>query len=458
MLALRRFSVLLVFSAVAVPEAAASTSQRPNVLVIVTDDQRQGTLSVMPQTRDWFIQRGVRYPNGYVTTPMCCPSRASIFTGRYAHNHDVHTNWEAGALDQASTVQRYLREAGYLTALAGKFLNKWDVSVPPSFFDRWAMYSPPLTGDGYYDNEFNVDGNITTIGSYATNFLRQRSVGFLEDFEEQDDVPWFLYVAPYAPHFPARAAARYRQAPVGGWDGNPATAERDLSDKPSWIQARTSDLEDGQQRRRKQLRALMSVDELVGALRDALADLGERRDTLAIFISDNGYLWGEHGWSGKSVPYPQATDVPLFARWPGHLAPGQGDTRSVANVDLAPTILDAAGITPDPRYPMDGRSLLGSEARTHTFMEWFRAPDTPVRQDWASVRTADVQYTEYYDAHGQIAFREYYDLSEDPWQLNNLLGDGAPENDPPDAELTQLSLQLMEDRSCVGATGPGSCP
>jgi hypothetical protein len=138
----------------------------------------------------------------------------------------------------------------------------------------------------------------------------------------------------------------------------------------------------------------------------------------------------------------------MYVRWPGHVTPGAVDGRLTGNIDIEPTILDAAGIA--PAHTMDGASLLGPGARDRLLLEYFLSPDSPLRS-WASDRTKTYQYVEWYDAAGTIVFREYYDLVNDPWQLTNLLGDGTTSNDP---NVTQLHTRLTADRTCAGATCP----
>jgi arylsulfatase A-like enzyme len=452
----RALGSLLILSAAVTAHAAApaiaSLEPPPNVLVIVTDDQRAGTLGVMPRTRHWFADRGVRYPNAFATTPLCCPSRASILTGQYAHNHGVLTNADTGQLDLSSTVQHHLRQEGYLTGLAGKFLNEWPVESDAPDLDRWAVYSPPGSTGGYSPSRFNVNGDLRTVERYSTDYLAARAAGFLRWFEARDDRPWFLYVAPFAPHLPATPAARHADAPVPRWNPGPAVGEPDRSDKPPSIRAKgfTADVEEV---RARQLRTLMSVDELVGTVRDTLRALGEERDTLAIFMSDNGFLWGEHRLMAKRVPYGLSIRIPLVARWPGHLAPGTVDPRLAANIDLTPTILEAAGI-PLPA-DLDGRSLLEPGERQHLFLEYAFDTGSDVLS-WQSVWTGTVQYTEWDEMGG--TFREYYDLDTDPWQLGNRLHDGNQENDPPPGTLDQLAGLVEAGASCAGTEGPGACP
>jgi arylsulfatase A-like enzyme len=431
---------------------AGGAATPPNVLVILTDDQRPGTLSVMPETRRWFRKHGVAYPNAHATTPLCCPARASLLTGKYAHNHGVETNHDVAALDFASTVPRYLRDAGYTTAYAGKFLNGWEADPP--HFDRWATFASPWIGHGYTGARFNVDGVTTTVESYSTDYIRRWSVRFVETAEADDDRPWFLMVAPYAPHLPATPAKKFEDAPVPKWNPSPAVLEKDRSDKPPHVNEAAVKLAAMKTARRNQLRSLMSVDVLVARLMETLASRGENADTLAFFTTDNGFLWGDHGLRGKRYPYTFSRKVPMLARWPGHLVPGTVDVRLTANVDIPATILDAAGVIPDA--PLDGRSVVDPWQRDRLFLEYMADPDAGV-PSWRSIVTKDVHYVEYLDGE-EITFREYYDLEGDPWQLVNLLGDADTSNDPPPEMIEALGAQAELDAGCSGTDGPQGCP
>jgi arylsulfatase A-like enzyme len=193
----------------------------------------------------------------------------------------------------------------------------------------------------------------------------------------------------------------------------------------------------------------MSVDDLVDGLFVRLEDLGEQAHTLAIFMSDNGLLWLEHGlagaWHGKRMPYDGAARIPLMMRWPGHTN-RTTDDRLAANIDIAPTVLEAAGI--DASF--DGTSLLGPR-RDRLLLEHWRDARSRI-SDWAAIRTRRFLYSEYYDSSGEVFFREYFDLASDPFQLENRLGDDDPTNDP--ERVGALSEELSSLRSCVEA----SCP
>ena len=435
---------------------------RPNVLIFVTDDQRaEGTLEAMPHTRAWFQEGGTRFPNAFATTTLCCPGRASIFTGRYAHNNGIRTNggWDLiQRLDQRSTIQRYLKDAGYRTALVGKYFYSWNFSVPPPYVDDWA-----LTAGGYHNAYFTVNGQGRHV-PYATDFTAEHALSLLQGYEANDAQPWFMYVGTNAPHLATEPEAAYAQAPVGDWGGNPAVFEQDRTDKPPWVRAFNPLYGDAFQEvlevRRGQLRTLMSVDDLVGSVMNRVQSLGEGGNTLAFFLSDNGLMWGEHGLGvEKRFPYDQSTQIPFLVRWPGHVGVGATDHRLVANIDVLPTVLEAARQTADPAIPVDGRSLFLRQRRQYLLLEYWRGPDGGP-PGWASIRTPTYHYIEWYqDDAATISFREYYDLAADPWQLQNLLADGNPSNDP---NLSALSFQLAQDRSCVGAacgsTGPSPPP
>jgi arylsulfatase A-like enzyme len=412
---------------------------RPNVMVIVTDDQREG-LKVMDKTRAAFADDGVLYDNAFVTTPLCCPARASIMTGRYVHNHGVMSNGEEDwkDLDHTQTLQAHLHDAGYKTALFGKFLNHWPVTMDPPNFDEWALL-PDVTGRlGYYGSDWNVNGSIEKIERYSTRYLSDTTVDFIETQEAADTEPWYVYLATGAAHRSFVAEPKYADAAVPRWSGNAAVFERNKSDKPSYVRNADFTFAEGKTLRKKQFRTLMSVDDMVGRIVSTIESLGE--DTLILFTSDSGYMWGEHGLANKQVPYQQSIENVMWLRWPGH-ATGTTDERIVSNVDIAPTIAAATGIT----IQTDGHDLMdASWSRDRILLEYFGDDHAPTIPLWASTWTPEGQYIEYYSAAGDLIDREYYDLMADPWQLTNL-------KSPPDPSWR---TRLSADRSCSGPTCP----
>jgi len=422
---------------------------RPNVLLLVTDDQPLHTEWAMPVLRDMIKRSGVRFTRAYATTPLCGPSRASILSGRYAHNHGVLQNGRPERLDQSTVLPRYLREAGYRTAMFGKYLNGWDVHQAPPHFDEYALMHPPKYGETWW----NVNGKVSRKRAYSTSLIRDHAVRFLRRHRASGR-PWFLYLTPYAPHAPFTPEARYANLSVPSWRGNPAVAESDKRDKPFYIRRSDPDLHRARRIRAGQLRTLRSVDDLLGAVRDELRAQRRLDDTLIIVISDNGYCWGDHGWHAKSVPYSPAVRIPLYLSWPaGGLGRGATDDRLVANIDIMPTILDAAGIDPGAAR-LDGRSLLRPGERDRLLLEWWKRGPGQAGHSWAATVTRDYQYIEHYDTilrrgrpvgSGAVVHREYYDLRKDPHQLTNLLhrtGSGVARR----LDVAGLSARLAADR------------
>ncbi|MDP9223260.1 MAG: sulfatase [Actinomycetota bacterium] len=434
-------------------------AHRPNVLIILMDDQRSGggSLAAMPKTRRWF-RKGKRFSNFFVTTPLCCPSRSSILTGRYAHNHGVKQNSEANHLDPRSTIERYLHDAGYFTGIAGKYLNRWKPTEPPPYFDRSALISDENQYENvYYDFRAGVDGRaidyagLSPYDKYSTHFLSDHALGFLRSWHRRDSTrPWFLYVAPYSPHPPYQPEPKYENAPIPRWRPDPAVGERDRSDKPDWVRRSHVELGEASSIRAQQLRTLKSADDMVGRIFRRLLKQHDLGNTMVFFLSDNGFFWGEHGLEKKSQPYIQAVHVPMMMRWPGHVR-GRRATRLTANIDLAPAILSATGIQPSPQFPMDGKSLLTKNTRRRLLLEYWKGGWEPLHVPrWLSTLTADSQYIQYYK-HSKVIFREYYNLRKDPWELHNLLRDGDPSNDP---NVRALASVLRRERTCVGSQCP----
>jgi arylsulfatase A-like enzyme len=425
----------------------AARHARPNVLVIVTDDARAETLQAMPKTRRWIGDAGITFTNGFAPTPSCCPSRASIFSGRYVHNHGVLRQQLAGRLDQTTTLARYLKDAGYHTAMAGKFLNRWPLRTPPPGYDRYA-----LANGGYYDQVWAVDGAVRRVHTYSTTFIGDQALTYLDEFERDDATPWFAYLATFAPHDPRVPEPRYAKASFPAMDTVGPKTVPPVAGKPRYLADRASvSLAEAARVRTGQLRTLASVDDLVDRVMRRLSETGELDDTLVFFLSDNGYAWGEHRHIGKFTPYTESIKVPFVVRWPGHLPAGTVDDRMVATIDIKPTVLAAAGIGLRDGDVVDGRSLLDGGRRERLLAEyWQDQANAPGIRDWAALRTPTWQYIEDYDQPGGATFREFYDLVRDPGMDHNLLADADPANDPPPG----VQAELAAARTCKGA----SCP
>jgi arylsulfatase A-like enzyme len=420
--ALRRALVALV---AAIALAPSSATARPNVLVLLTDDQRpEQTMQVMDATRHIFGRGGTVFPHAYVTTPQCCPSRSSIFSGRYAHNHGVWNNEEAESFDAAQSWQRYLHDAGYFTGYYGKYLNAWDWHVPPPYWDHFHVGA-------------SADHRESGHSAADEYFLAHKARRFLRAAHRKDG-PWALFVAMKSPHARFVPAPRYADADVGPFPPDPANDEQDLADKDPFVRTHHGEpcLESSAACRTAQLRMLLSTDDAVQSIFSRLRRYHEGRRTLAVFASDNGFLWGDHGWTGKGVPYLDSVGVPLYLRWPGHVSGGVVDRRITANIDLAPTILDAADVKPG--YAIDGRSLLDEWVRPWLLLEGSHFGNPTGMPDWYGYLSRHREYVTWADG-----WVEDYDLDADPYQL-----------DARNRTRPSIEAKIEAAKSCIGS----SCP
>jgi arylsulfatase A-like enzyme len=406
--------VLLVLAALigqAALVATPASAQQPNIVVILTDDQRADTLWVMPPVQK-LAERGVRYTNAFVPTSMCCPSRTSLLTGRYSHSTGIWGNRvPRGGFHvfvDTDTLATRLDAAGYQTAMIGKYLHEYDGSRVPPGWDRWFAF---VHGGDYYRYSVLDQQLLVSFGArradYATDVLAGEAESFIAEADPAS--PLFLYLAPFAPHYPAIPSRRY-QGTFRGIDPwrPPNYNEPDDSDKPRWIRKRLP-IESGPMDafRQRQLESLLSVDDMVSGVIGALRDSGRLHNTLIVFTSDNGVAWGEHKLSGKHTPYDAASHVPLVVRWDGGVQAGTVDRGIVAaNVDVAATILSAAGVSEDG---VEGVSLL--EGRSSMLEEAVRQSRRPA---YCGVRTRSRLYVGYVSGE-----EELYNLKRDPWELHN---------------------------------------
>jgi arylsulfatase A-like enzyme len=419
---------------------------RPNVVLITMDDMRADSLQYMPKLRQWLANGGTTFTNGYAASQGSSPSRATIMSGRYVHNNGQYKSQAAG-LDANLTTQRYLHDAGYLTAHAGKFLQSLPLDGRAPHFDRWLYFN-----GGYNNVPMNFDGVLRTSSGYSTTTTFDKAVEFVNDFETRDDTkPFYLSLAPIAPNAPSIAEPQYQSAAVPPFQPDASYQEGDRADKPQWVQNINHTDTQAQATRSAMVRTLYSADDQIDRFMQHLDAAGEIDNTMVIFTSDNGYFWGEHKLTSKFLPYTQAYDIPLLIRWPGRVVAGATDDRLVTQVDIAPTILAATGVTQNA-VQLDGRDILSGYSRPQAFMEYFHDADNSQGvRSWASIRTQDFQYTEHYDTNAPttVTFREYYNLQADPYQLSNIYADNDQSNDP---AFGPLSQQLQAAKRCAGNT------
>jgi arylsulfatase A-like enzyme len=406
---------------------AITSSRQPDIVLILTDDQRFDTLWAMPTVRSELVAKGVRFTNGYVSNPVCCPSRSSILTGQYSHTTRVYTNHPKEpfggfpAFHDRSTVATWLQRAGYRTALMGKYLNGYADSYVPPGWDRWFV---TWDGGAYFDYSANDDGVVRSFGAdpddYGTDVLADQATDLIRS--TNPDQPLFLYFAPHAVHGPATPAPRDRRAFSDLEPWRPESYdEENVSDKPAYIRGRgalpTTAKSSIEAFRRDQYRALRAVDRAVSDILEALTDTGRLSNALIVFTSDNGMMWGEHGWSSKVVPYEESIRVPFVVRADAMISSPRRDDHLVLNIDLAPTFVDAAGV----RAPqMEGVSMLPLLAtarapwRSDFLMEHLQLGPGGV-PTYCGVHGRRYVYVDY--GTGE---EELYDLDADPFQLTNV--------------------------------------
>jgi arylsulfatase A-like enzyme len=419
------FLGLLTTAAVEAPAGPVSyDGPRPNIVLVVTDDQRADTLRFMPKVQSLLVRKGTTFSNGMVPTALCCPSRVSMLTGRYAHNTSVFGNGDVGGSLYGGWVQFHrrglefgtiataLQQRGYRTGLFGKYINNFGNATPDGYtppgwdefqtfiYARGAFFGYTLS-DGTYHGEAPEE--------YSTDVLAQRAESFVRSTPREK--PVFVFLAPYAPHKPYTPAPRH----VGAYSDLPPLESSSLSwpDRPSWQERRSPPEEEPPQAvRQGQAESLLAVDDAVASMLDALRETGRDRDTLFVFTSDNGYLWGEHGITGKDVPYDDATRVPLVLRWDGQVAAGATDDRLALNLDLATTLATAAGA------PMitDGLDLRGTKRRGGFVLEAMDGyAGRPAYCGW---RTENRMFVQWADGTAEL-----YDYRTDPYEQHNLAGD-----------------------------------
>lgn len=495
---------------------ALGTDARPNLLVLMTDDMRADDLRFMPQTRRLLgadAEAGATFVNALAPHPLCCPARASFLNGRYTHNHGVWSHKEPfgfRVLDDAETLPVWLQRAGYATAFTGKYLNGYGSQrllsggpstryVPPGWTDWRAAVGhrgidePWLAGSPYryFDTTLNVGGVLEPHpGEYQTHLLGGVAREMVREAARSPQ-PFFAHVSFTAPHtggpdepddpvrvdaapgMRSRLGTPARPSYVHGrFDaeitGIPGRAREPgivgkpvfLSGRPPMTQAEVAGLLEV---RRQRAEALAVVDEEVGAIMATLAATGQLDDTIVLFTSDNGYFLGEHRMrTGKTLAYDPSLRVPLLVRGPG-VAPGVRRDPFLT-VDVAPTLLAAAGVRP-PEV-VDGVSLLGvlrdgdrgwtrpvlTESGPRRLAPLVRRgllPEgsvldrphgpSPLRFS-QGVRTERYLYVEHASDE-----RELYDLVRDPGQLDNVVADESRAG-----VVRRLAAVLDRLRTCSG--------
>ena len=467
-------AITVVIGTVLIWPQGANGQTRPNIVLILADDLDRAIPAfrppIMPNLATGIVQAGASFSNAFVNVPLCAPSRATLLTGRYAHNTRILRNGpNSGSFTafhsnggEASTIATWLRQAGYETALFGKYLNRYPDTVAQTFVPPgWSDWAVPVQGSLSGQYLLNENGTLITrdgaADDYFTDVLAAKSLSFIGRAVTAGK-PFFLMVAPTAPHAPATPAPRHstlfgdRTAPR-----QESFNEADITDKPPFLRLppiSASRLGAINAVYRNRLRSLQAVDEALLAIFQRVKALGQLGRTYFVLTADNGYHLGQHRMTdstggGKETMYDEDLRVPLFVRGP-NIPAGLDVTHLVTLADLAPTFAAWAGVRPG--RTVDGRSLvpLLSDTPPETWRQsipiahWAPVgqPATNASQDFVGVRTAHHAYVRY----PRFGLRDLYDVRADPNQLHNL---AAVANSSVGDALDTLTTALS---TCSGET------
>jgi len=440
---------------------------KPNIVVILTDDQTESSLGFMPHPQALLVREGLSFSNFFINDPICCPSRVTILTGEYQQNHRLETHpkgcgyrfFEEGK--HRRSLGKLVHDAGYRTGYLGKYLNSHDLYIEQAgaaegedhLLAGWDDYRV-LVKRRFFGFQLHQDGKIRTVSGesarYQTDVLARMAARFIAASVAERQ-PFLLFIAPDAPHSPATPAERHRhhfarvRAPRP-----PSFNQADVSGQPALgevpvLSRREVAVTDALYRR--QLQSLQAVDEMVRHLVEKLEALGQLEDTYIFFLSDNGFHFGEHRIpGGKGTPFEESVRVPLVVRGPG-VAKGREIAQLATNADLLPTLLELAGGTPGER--VDGRSLTPLFTRGAGAVPWRNAVVLESRHEarnrgvpaFGAIRTRRFKWIEY--ANGG---RALYDLANDPYETTNAYGEANQ------AISEALSVWLRDLLTCSGAT------
>ena len=454
--------------------AGVAADGRPNVVFILSDDHRYDFMSCVPgcpsflQTPhlDRLAAEGALFQNAFVTTSLCSPSRASILTGQYMHHHRVVDNQrEVPAGTQFFPM--FLQAAGYRTAFVGKWHMGHDTDDPRPGFDHWVSFAGQGT---YFDPLLNTNGQRQTHTGYTTDVLTDVALQWLEQ-QRNESQPFFLYLSYKAVHYPftpaPRWAGKFADAPIP-YPETMANTEGNYQTQPRWVSDRRYSIHgidhmqtgafdqdpvpDFDALYRSYAETVAGLDENIGRLLEYL-DRHQLDDTVVIYMGDNGFELGEHGFYDKRDAFEHSIRVPLVARVPGRLPPKSQVSAMVQNIDIAPTILELCGVEPPPQSQFDGRSLLplfpgaagdtaAAKWRDHILYEYHWEWNFPATPTTLAIRTERYKFIYY---HGIWDHNGFYDLQTDPHERHNLIRVPAYQE-----QIAALQQQLFEELEASG--------
>lgn len=442
---------------------------RRNIVLMLSDDHRYDFMGFMNEApafletpnMDRMAQQGAHLVNAFVSTSLCSPSRASILTGQYMHNHHIVDNQRP---EPEGTVffPQYLQKAGYQTAFIGKWHMGHEDDSPRPGFDYWASFKGQGT---YFDPMLNINNKRQKFEGYTTDILTDHALTWLKDGRDTKR-PFFLYLSFKAVHYPFQPAKRYQGLYEKAEVKRPETmanTEENYQTQPHWVRERrysihgVDHMETGQydndpvpsfdELYRRYCETVHGLDENLGRVLKYLDETGLSKSTLVLYLGDNGFALGEHGFYDKRDAFEESIRVPMLAYAPGMIEPGTKVTRMVQNIDIAPTLLGAAGVQPPKAAKIDGQSFLpllqGKSIpwRDHILYEYYWEWNFPATPTVFAIRTERYKYIFY---HGVWDHDGFYDLQTDPHERYNLI------NVPAYSEQIAVMKKLLFDKLDVG--------
>ncbi len=451
--------------------ARRNSSGRRNIVFVLSDDHRYDFMGFMENApefletpnMDRMAQQGAHLANAFVSTSLCSPSRASILTGQYMHHHRIADNQRP---EPEGTVffPQYLQKTGYQTAFIGKWHMGHDNDAPRPGFDHWAS----LKGQGtYFNPTLNINNKHQTFEGYSTDVLTDQALAWLKDGRDADK-PFFLYLSFKSVHYPFQPARRYQGRYAKEKVKRPdtmANTERNYQTQPHWVRERrysihgVDHMETGQYDNdpvpsfddlyKQYCETVHGLDENLGRVLKHLDETGLSKSTLVVYMGDNGFELGEHGFYDKRDAFEESIRVPMLAYAPGMIGAGTKITQMVQNIDIAPTLLAAAGVQPPKAAKMDGQSFLpllqGKSARWrgHILYEYYWEWNFPATPTVFAIRSDRYKYIFY---HGVWDHDGFYDLQSDPHERHNLI------NVPAYSErIAAMKKQLFDELEAGGA-------
>ena len=428
--------------AAAAPALLTAQGKRRNLVFLLSDDHRFDMLSAMGHpwletpNLDRMIANGVHLRNAFVTTSLCSPSRASILSGQYVHAHRVMDN-STPLTQDLLTFPQVLQQNGYKTAFIGKWHMGGESDDPRPGFDHWISFRGQGT---YFDPTLNFNGDRRQVTGYNPEILTEEAKKWLCANQEG---PFLLYLSHKSVHDnfapPPRYKGIYSDKPIP-YPESYANTYQNYIGKPEWVYEQRWSWHgvDGLYNQRYEFpdfyrdycECVRGLDDSIGELMNSLEELGLANDTLVIYMGDNGFQHGEHGLIDKRTMYEPSIRVPMIAHCPDLFEKGGTVDRMCLNLDIHPTLLEAAG-APIPET-VQGRSflpLLRREEvpwRTEFVYEYFWERAYPQTPTVIGLRTDQYSYMRY---HGIWAVDELYDVQKDPHQMNNLIGDVKTQNE-----------------------------